>query len=221
MVGLIKTALALRHRTIPPTVHVREPNALLTDVPLRLADTIRPWPARNGRRVAGVSSFGMSGTNVHLVLAEAPATEPPKREGKQVTFVLPVSARAVGAVRDLSRAYGEQVSAATTEELSDICFSAGVRRTHHEYRMAVVASDGMEMAARLGEYAWGRQPEAVVASDRKVFDSPGWSSCSPARAASGPGWAASSTGPTPCSATGCTSATRRSGPNAAGPLWTS
>lgn len=171
LVGLVKTALALRHRTIPPTLHVQEPNAVFADVPLCPVDTVRPWPARDGRRVAGVSSFGLSGTNVHLVVAEAPTPQSLPSVDERATFVLPVSARAATAVRDLARAYADRVMEAP-EELGDICYSAGVRRTHHQYRMAVVASSGREMAARLGEYAWGGRPSTVIASDRKVFGPP-------------------------------------------------
>jgi acyl transferase domain-containing protein len=175
LTGLIKTALSLRHRLIPPTLHVRQPNPIFAEaaLPLRLVDTVRPWPVRRGRRVAGVSSFGMSGTNVHLVVAEAPVPQSPKRLGTQATFVLPVSARALDAVRDLAHSHAAAIAATdTADQLSDICYSAGARRTHHQHRMAVVASDGTQLAKLLGEDTWSGHPDSVVVGDRAVYDAP-------------------------------------------------
>ncbi|WP_322750458.1 MULTISPECIES: polyketide synthase, partial [unclassified Frankia] len=74
MVGIIKVALSLRHRTIPASLHIAEPNPAVPwdELPIELATTVRRWPDRGRPRLAGVSAFGLSGTNVHVVLAEAP-----------------------------------------------------------------------------------------------------------------------------------------------------
>jgi phthiocerol/phenolphthiocerol synthesis type-I polyketide synthase E len=79
VVGLIKTVLALYHETIPPTINVREvnPSLELEHRPFTVAGSVRPWPRVPGvPRRAGVSSFGFGGTNAHVVLEEAPASEP-------------------------------------------------------------------------------------------------------------------------------------------------
>ncbi|NES13758.1 MULTISPECIES: type I polyketide synthase [Micromonospora] len=72
--GLIKTALILRHREIPPSLHYRQPNPHIPfgQLGLRVVDTRQPWPTGETPAVAGVSSFGFGGTNAHLVLGEAP-----------------------------------------------------------------------------------------------------------------------------------------------------
>ena len=72
--GLIKVALALKHREIPPNLHFVEPNPHIPfdELPLRVQTTLGPWPVETGRALAGVSSFGFGGTNAHVVLEEAP-----------------------------------------------------------------------------------------------------------------------------------------------------
>ncbi|MGN0064834.1 MAG: beta-ketoacyl synthase N-terminal-like domain-containing protein [Nocardioides sp.] len=69
--GLIKTALALHHRTLPPTLHVEEPNAAVADTRFRLVTEAEPWES-DGVRLAGVNAFGFGGINAHVVLGEAP-----------------------------------------------------------------------------------------------------------------------------------------------------
>ncbi|MER6944262.1 type I polyketide synthase [Nonomuraea sp. NPDC000554] len=78
LAGLLKTALAVRNRTVPATLHVTEPHAVLRaqDPAVQLALCTQDWPSRGTPALAGVSSFGMSGTNIHLVLSEAPRPTP-------------------------------------------------------------------------------------------------------------------------------------------------
>ena len=78
--GLIKLILALRHKQIPPHLHMTAPNPHIdwTAIPLTVADSVMPWVPIDGRRIGGVSAFGFSGTNAHVVVEEAPAeTSPP------------------------------------------------------------------------------------------------------------------------------------------------
>jgi acyl transferase domain-containing protein len=72
--GLIKVALALKHKTIPPSLHLRTPNPNIPwqELPLKVQRELGPWPDSPGPALAGVSSFGISGTNSHVVLEEAP-----------------------------------------------------------------------------------------------------------------------------------------------------
>jgi acyl transferase domain-containing protein len=180
LIGLVKTALALWHGTIPRTLHVRQPNQMFADprLPLRLVDTHLPWPVdeNRNRRVAGVSSFGMSGVNAHVVLGDV-ATQVPRRTDPPATpgfFLLPVSARAPRAVDELVQAYVKQIDSPTTAaEARDICFSAGARRTHHQHRVAIVGFDHRELADGLRAYATGGAfASRVVVGDRPVREAP-------------------------------------------------
>ena len=173
LVGLVKTALALWHRTIPRTLHVRAPNEMFAKpgLPLRLVDTPQPWAARHSRRLAGVSSFGMSGTNVHLVLGEAPRV-PPRRHHRASPgpLVLPVSARAPEALRELALAYHHRIASA--DDAADVCYSAGARRSHHQHRIAVVGADRADVAAALRRFADGQPAPGVVIGEHPVHDRP-------------------------------------------------
>ena len=167
LAGLVKTALAMRHGTIPPTLHVAAPNEILADdLPLSLVRQARPWPARGPRRVAGISSFGMSGTNVHLVVASAKdAGRSPARTTPSHAYLLPLSARTPGAAAQLAGAFAcrlDQIG--SVGELRDVVFSAGARRTHHDHRVAVVGRSRAELVDGLRGYAAGRTPASVVAS---------------------------------------------------------
>src|SRR5205807_6367730 len=77
--GLIKTVLALEHRTIPPSLHFKTPNPAIpfAETPFFVAAEARPWESAGAPRRAGVNSFGIGGTNAHVVLEEAPAPVPP------------------------------------------------------------------------------------------------------------------------------------------------
>ena len=118
--GLIKVALALKHREIPPSLHFQEPNPHIPfdELPLRVQTTLGPWPAESGPALAGVSSFGFGGTNAHVVLEEAPShfgnsrvpnaeAENPQSEvrNSNSAHLLPLSARSPEALQSLARAY--------------------------------------------------------------------------------------------------------------------
>ncbi|OLB81981.1 MAG: hypothetical protein AUI14_01590 [Actinobacteria bacterium 13_2_20CM_2_71_6] len=168
LTGLVKTALALRDGTIPRTLHVQQPHPLLTDSSLRLVDTNVPWPERGGRRLAGVNSLGLSATNVHVVLADGPTTAgrgtPARDTSGRVGggFLLPLSACSPQALRDLSRAYVDRVASAhNASELSDICYSAGARRNHHDQRAFVLGADREQLLVRLRDL-WLADPPGTV-----------------------------------------------------------
>ena len=80
--GLMKVILALQHREIPPSLHVEElnPHIAWADLPVVVPRAVTTWNPIAGRRIAGVSSFGFSGTNAHAVIEEAP----PAPAGKKV-----------------------------------------------------------------------------------------------------------------------------------------
>ncbi|MEV6605486.1 beta-ketoacyl synthase N-terminal-like domain-containing protein [Kutzneria sp. NPDC051319] len=184
LVGLIKTALALKHRRIPPTLHVTRPNPVLADFTdvLGLATAATPWADRGRPRMAGVSSFGLSGVNAHVVLEEAPAVPTAQRRDRAVPgFLLPISARCPDALRELSLAYADVVERVVDPvELYDVCFSASSRRSHHGVRAVVAGSSAAELAANLrsvtaGEALGGCHP--LLSPTRDAFlrgEDAGW-----------------------------------------------
>src|SRR6185295_7137811 len=100
--GLIKTALSLAHRRLPPSLHFRAPNPRIDFAagPVHVNAELRDWPAGEAPRRAGVSSFGMGGTNAHVVLEEAPelAAEAAPPDAPRRWMALPLSARSEAAL---------------------------------------------------------------------------------------------------------------------------
>ena len=153
--GIIKVALSLRHRTIPPTLNFTQPNPNIPfdTLRLRVAERLMPWPD-SGRAVAGVSAFGFGGTNAHIVLAEAPqvrVAEALDDTTSDRVEVLPLSARSPEALAELASRY--EAAFADGAPLADLCYTAGARRAHHDHRLAAVGRSRDESVAR---------PESVV-----------------------------------------------------------
>ncbi|MBW5449438.1 HAD-IIIC family phosphatase, partial [Cohnella sp. CFH 77786] len=158
IVGLIKAALALHERQLPPMLHFREPNRDIpfVDSPVYVSDLLRSWPGGDGMpRRAGVSSFGMSGTNVHAVLEEAPPIGVPAAvpgEGDTAKLqVLALSARSATALGRLAESYARYLeeAGAGNAALADFCYTANTGRGHYEYRAAMAAGSVRELADKL------------------------------------------------------------------------
>jgi acyl transferase domain-containing protein/SAM-dependent methyltransferase/acyl carrier protein len=140
VVGLIKVVLGLEHGEIPPSLHFTAPNPTIDFAagPFQVAQALAPWPAPEGVRRGSVSSFGIGGTNAHVVLEAARARAPggPARPWQ----VLPVSARSEAALG----AQCEQLAAAVTdssEALADIAYTLALGRRAFPHRKAVAARD--------------------------------------------------------------------------------
>ncbi len=169
--GLIKVALALKHREIPPNLHFGEPNPHIPfeRLPLRVPTTLSPWPVESGPALAGVSSFGFGGTNAHVVLEEAPrsnsgirsaeyAMDSPHSEIRNTGYghLLPLSARSPEALQSLARAYQDFLSSPESKlPLRDICYTASARRDHHDYRLAVTGYSREQLSEGLQAFLHG------------------------------------------------------------------
>ncbi|HEX7322683.1 MAG TPA: beta-ketoacyl synthase N-terminal-like domain-containing protein, partial [Mycobacterium sp.] len=149
--GLIKVALSLRHRMIPASLNFTTPSPHIpfAALPLDVVSAATPWPDNGGRAVAGVSSFGFGGTNAHVVLTEAPQVrgaspiDGTAGAGQARTELLPLSARSPEALAALVDEYEMALFAGTS--LTDLCYTAGARRGHHEYRLSVVGDSPAQL----------------------------------------------------------------------------
>ena len=168
--GLIKVALALKNAEIPASLHFQEPNSHIPfdELPLRVQTKPGPWSAENGPALAGVSSFGFGGTNAHVVLQQVPESPSEKCEApaNQSCYLLPLSARSPEALQALARTY-EQLLAPSELSLHDICYSASVRRSHHNYRVAVAGASPQELIEGLQAFRNG-ETRAGLSSGRKA-----------------------------------------------------
>ncbi|NEP11406.1 MAG: acyltransferase domain-containing protein [Symploca sp. SIO2C1] len=186
--GLIKVVLALQHQEIPANLHFNEPNPRIDweQIPIKVPTTAIPWTKGDKPRLAGISGFGMSGTNAHVILEEAPTegnrTHPrPSQEeseegnsrgtgGEQVTVnseddlerpvhLLTLSAKTETALAQLVTNYQNYFPTHPELGVADICYTANTGRSHFNHRLAVVASNQQDLAEKLRDY---QQTEEVT-----------------------------------------------------------
>ncbi len=148
--SLVKACLSLEHEAIPPMIRFETPNRTvdLADSPVYPNLELRPWPRGTRRRRCGISAFGMSGTNCHLVLGEAPReTIRPSR--KEAVEVFTVSGLDGGRLRAFLVRYRDHFRRNRTLRLEDVCFTANTGRGHYRSRVAVLARSLEELEHKL------------------------------------------------------------------------
>ncbi|MFD6161631.1 acyltransferase domain-containing protein [Nocardia sp. NPDC060256] len=170
--GLIKTVLSVHHRLIPgnPLLTESHPVLLEPGTPLRVPTEPVAWP-EDSPPIAGVTSFGLSGTNVHVVLTAAPADAEPDDDTQPL--VLPLSARDPVAVQELTAAYADRLDGADPVTARQVCAVAARGRAHHEWRSAVAAVDGDGLAAALRDRLLDEVIQQPTGGIRVAFVFPG------------------------------------------------
>ena len=170
--GVLKVVLSLEHGLLPQHLHFRNPSPHIPWDQLAVQVVREPtaWESNGRPRVAGVSSFGFSGTNAHVVIEEAPdqaaqvaaapaATDRPE----DARFsVLPLSARTPAALVQIADQYRSWLSAHPEATLADLCFTAGVGRAHLEHRAALVVNSTESASDLLGALADDRPTPGLV-----------------------------------------------------------
>jgi amino acid adenylation domain-containing protein len=173
--GLIKAALALKHRQIPATLHFREPNPAIPfdELRLRVPTRLEPWPETSGPAMAGVNAFGFGGSNAHVLLEEPPrsiadapvSVIPGRGETNRAPAaraqLLTLSARTPQALHETAERYARLLSDDTLS-LYDLCYTAAVRRSHHEHRLAVVGDSREEIGELLDAFLRGEERAGLV-----------------------------------------------------------
>lgn len=154
--GLIKVVMALQYELIPPSLHAGQLSPYIdwANLPLRVVTQATPWPKTHKPRVAGVSGFGLAGTNAHVIVAETPT---PEKAGKPDHTALPphpwhlltLSAKNLPALNQLARHYQAMFMIRPDQPLADICFTAAQGRRHFEHRLCLVADSHQAMLAQL------------------------------------------------------------------------
>ncbi|MDZ8033648.1 SDR family NAD(P)-dependent oxidoreductase [Nostoc sp. DedSLP04] len=153
--GLIKVVLAMQHQMIPPHLHLQHPNPKIDwkNLPIKIPTTLTPWVSCDRRR-AGISSFGFTGTNAHLVLEEAPPLpDAVEMKGERPLHLLNLSAKNAAALKQLALNYCEYLRSDGTQPLADICFTAHAGRLHFSDRLSVLGATVAEMATKLTAFS--------------------------------------------------------------------
>lgn len=153
--GIIKSILSIQHAAIPAHLHFKQPSSRIAwdRLPLKVAAELTPWPDTHGQpRRAGISSFGMSGTNAHVVIEQALNSEPndthqdtfpnamASPSSELPVFLFPLSAKTPQALVETTKAYLEWLRE-TNEPLRDIAYSMALGRSHYAYRSAFAATN--------------------------------------------------------------------------------
>lgn len=175
--GLIKVVLQLQKGVLAPHLHLARPNSRVpwSEVPITIPTMRQPWPCNGGKkRIAGVSSFGFTGTNAHVIVEEAPARiERCPDRPERTRHVLTLSARAEPALGQLAGAYARALRSRSDSTAGDVGYSANAGRSHFKHRLALVAATTSEMAHKLeafqrGEHLAGVFRGGPVGEDVKV-----------------------------------------------------
>ncbi|WP_435817557.1 type I polyketide synthase [Micromonospora sediminicola] len=162
--GIIKMVHAMRHGIVPATLHVDEPTPHVdwTAGAVRLVTEPTPWPAVDRPRRAAVSSFGMSGTNTHLILEQPTeeATAPAAPADRTVPVL--VSGRTRTALRQQAARWSARLAADPALAPADVAWTSVVSRSPLEHRAVVLAADRDDLAAALDALADDRPASQLV-----------------------------------------------------------
>ncbi|MER0243711.1 beta-ketoacyl synthase N-terminal-like domain-containing protein, partial [Streptomyces sp. HSW2009] len=182
--GIIKMVQAMQHGTLPQTLHVDEPTPHVDweSGAVRLLTEQRTWPETGRPRRAAVSSFGVSGTNAHVILEQAPdlVREPePEPQGYAAAPAVawPLSARSPQALHAAADRLLTAVEANPDWSPTAVAHALATERSTFEHRAVVIGADHSELAAGLGALAQGQEHPGVVTGSgnhgRPVFVFPG------------------------------------------------
>lgn len=146
--GLIKTVLAFEHERIPRSLHFNTLNPQIDwrGAPLEVAGEAQPWPRGERRRIAGVSSFGFSGTNAHIILEEPPVRQRQNGDVERPVSILAASAQSHSALDRLLASYRENLNR-NVANLPDICFTANSGRAQLRHRAVMIGTDKGRIAS--------------------------------------------------------------------------
>lgn len=163
VVGFVKACLALKHNQLPPSLHFNRPNASIDFIEsaVYVNRRLKHWEDEGHPRRCGVSSFGLSGTNCHVVLEEAPVLEgthdtmmftnrpgPNSNDSEQYLFTL--STQSLSSLSELVNAYADMLSDDDRHwNIRDLCYTASLGRSHFSYRLAFVVKNVDEVMEHL------------------------------------------------------------------------
>ncbi|MFJ9567918.1 type I polyketide synthase [Streptomyces fuscichromogenes] len=162
--GVIKMLMALRNQSLPPTLHAGHPTPHIdwsTGTVALLTSTV-PWPRGERPRRAGISSFGISGTNAHVIVEEPPQPEPAGPAPEPVPLAWPLAARTPRALRDQAARLAQHLGTRPGPPLADIAHTLGTGRTPFEHRAVVVGTDRDTLTNGLARLARGAGAPGTV-----------------------------------------------------------
>ncbi|MCP4347732.1 MAG: type I polyketide synthase [Desulfobacterales bacterium] len=186
--GLIKVLLSFKHGEIPPHLHLNtlNPGIPWDKLPITVPTERTPWPSEEKPRIAGVSSFAISGTNAHIVVEDfrSPVSDPAE-ENRQSSIInrqspivnhqssivnrqshlLTLSAKTEQALKQLAAKYENHLSSNSDQDIKDICFSAGTGRSHFSHRLSIMAESSAQVQEKLSAFISDKKTEGLFKSE--------------------------------------------------------
>ncbi|MBF0289588.1 MAG: type I polyketide synthase [SAR324 cluster bacterium] len=158
--GLMKVILSLEHEKIPPHLHFNTPNPHISwdELSFIIPKESNPWPKTEKPRIAGVSAFGLSGTNAHVLIGEAPKESERVNLVERPLHILNLSAKKEESLRELALRYQEyldQMDNTAKTEMGDICYTANTGRSHFPKRLSVIGESITAIKQKLSEFLKG------------------------------------------------------------------
>ena len=162
--GFIKLVLSLQHEAIPAHLNFHTPNPHIDwdELPFQVTSEQISWGRGQGKRLAGVSSFGISGTNAHIVLEEAPLPSSRVVSVERTHHLLTLAAKSQPALEQLALTYKNHLSAHPHMNMGDLCFTASTGRSHFDYRLGVVGTSISELSSKLEDVINGEDSNGIA-----------------------------------------------------------
>lgn len=170
--GIMKMILALQHRELPPSLHFRNPNPKIdfANSPVYVVDSLREWQTvPETPRRGGVSAFGLSGTNTHIILEEAPAKAHLPGEERKGPQIFTISAMSANGLERLADTYRTFFARQSSLSVTSLCCTANTGRGHYAHRAAFIVKDPADCREKLNGFAVeGPHPAGVYYGEARV-----------------------------------------------------
>lgn len=161
--GLLKLVLSLQKREIPPHLHFHNPSPHISweKIPVKIPTELTQWQSSHNKLLAGLSSFGISGTNAHLILEEASSRPDNLIQEERPLHILNLSAKSPKALQDLVKSFAQFFNNNSTISLADICFTANTGRSFFKHRLSLVTESHTQLQQQLKDFLAVPNPQNV------------------------------------------------------------
>lgn len=166
--GVMKVVLAMQNKKIPESLHFNAPSPYIPwdKLSVRVVDKLTDWNVN--KRVAGVSSFGMSGTNAHIILEEATEQKINKISNQRPLNIFTLSAKSEGALDELSDKYIKFLKLNPDASFNNICYTTNAGRTHFEKKLALIASSNQDIIKGLEDIKQQKTVNTIFKTSAKA-----------------------------------------------------
>lgn len=176
MAGLIKAVMALKHRELPPSIHLNRPNRNIKfqDSPVYVNNRLLKWEVSDTPYRCGVSAFGLSGINCHIILEEAPELIEDDISENDNLKILAISAKSEASLKRLLVEYKKLLKNKSKLVLNNICFTANTGRMHYNHRIIFAFTDANNLESKIDKVSsdfLSNKDEGIFCGDYKIVSS--------------------------------------------------